>query len=129
MPAFQGQTQELRQTLSCIKCPLLVLIARQCEGMDKATQREQEEKVTQAIKFASATSDISVSVFEEVCDERRMLNTAQGKHTASVVLFLEQQDNNRKAREETARLAEAEQVRRSRSILAKSEMKLLGGTE
>lgn len=123
IPAVRGDVETLRSNLNKITVPLLIMCARQTEGSEQNKLKEVEKNAVSVIEQAASTKDISVSFFDEVCDERRrMLNTAQGKHTATVVMFLQQQDKNRKDREEAARQNEAEQLRRSRSILAKSSL-------
>ncbi len=125
-PSIRGQRELLRENLRSITCPLLVMLARQVEGEQKEETQRLHSVVKSAIEECASTKDVQVAFFDEVCDERRrMLNTAQAPHTSAVVMFLMEQDAIRNKREEEAKQREADEMRRSRSILAKSSLQPL----
>lgn len=99
-----------------LRVPLLLLVATH-----PAYRPTEAVKVAFTAAIKHAATDASVEFMNDTCDEyRRMLRGSEATHTAAVVMFLKEQDRKRAEREEQDRLNAAENLRRSRSILARS---------
>lgn len=118
VPALINDVKTLRSVLSVINVPLLVMISMHSDFT--VTEKEQEAFESR-VKGNSATTETFISYFNDTSDERRrMLKASEAQHTAAVVFFLAEQDEKRRQREQAISQAQAEQDRRSKSILAQS---------
>lgn len=118
VPAFANDVKTLRQVLSTINVPLLVMISMHS---DFAVSEAEQEAFEARVKSNSATTETFISYFNDTADERRrMLKASEAQHTAAVVFFLAEQDEKRRQREHAIAQAQAEQERRNRSVLAQS---------
>jgi pimeloyl-ACP methyl ester carboxylesterase len=120
-PAVAGNVEQLKQNLGNITVPVMFMIAT---GTEYMPTKEQVDAVKMTIAACAATPEIEVNVFEAAGDERRrMLRGSEAEHSTAITFFLKECDRRRDEREEAARQHAAEEMRRSRSILAKSLLK------
>jgi pimeloyl-ACP methyl ester carboxylesterase len=121
-PAVKGDFESLRRHLQHIKVPLMLMVAMSTQYFPT---EETKQQVRNAISAAAATPELEINYFEAAGDERRrMLRGSEAKHAATIAFFLKACDRRRSEREEAAKQQAAEDLRRSRSILAKSTLKL-----
>lgn len=120
-PAVSGDAKFLAAALACIKVPLFLQVALStCYEPTAATKDE----FCKMVRTCASTPEIEIAFSEGAGDERRRhLRGSESQHTAAVVMFLKDCDRRRSEREEAARQFAAEEMRRSRSILAKSLLK------
>jgi hypothetical protein len=120
-PATLGNREQLQANLKSVKVPLLLMIAMSTQYRPSAELKNQVKEIVAA---CASTPEVEVNFFEAAGDERRrLLRGAEAAHTAAIVLFLKECDRRRDEREEAARQAAVEEMRRNRSILAKSLLK------
>lgn len=121
-PLVVGDTATVAQNFRCVDAPCLLMIAVG-SGYAVTKAKRDELRATVATK-CGFVADVSLQFFADTCDERRrMLKTAEADHTAAISLFLREEDRKRAEREAAAAARQAEEMRRSRSIIAKSQLR------
>jgi len=121
-PATSEDHERLKKNLAALTMPTMLMIAT---GTEYLPSQAVKDKVRLLVSTCAATPEIEVNFFEAAGDERRrMLRGSEAEHSTAITFFLRECDRRREEREEAARQHAAEEMRRSRSILAKSLLKV-----
>ena len=116
-PALAGDTDTLKEVLSVVKVPLMLMLAFSTNYQPPATLRRD---FVRTVREAAAV-EIVIEMFNDVCDERRrMLKGTEELHAVSISMFLQGGDERRAKVEEEQRAEQAYRERQSRSILART---------
>lgn len=120
-PAIRKDAVALKSNLAHIKVPLLLIVAMSAQY--RPTQQVKDDVRTLVASCAS-TPEVDIAYFDAAGDERRrVLRGHESLHVATIITFLKECDRRRSEREEAAKQHAAEEMRRSRSILARSLLK------
>lgn len=122
-PALAKDSVKIANTLNQVRVPLLLMVAL---GVGYRISDEERRGFEAVMHAAASTTELSIQFFEDISDERRRLLRAEdAKHVAAIVFFLRGEDDKRTAREVAEEEERKEMERRSRSVLAKSKLRLL----
>lgn len=122
-PALAKDSVKIANTLNQIRVPLLLMIAF---SVNYKITREDMKGFEAVMHATTSTTELSIQFFEDVSDEhRRLLKAEDAKHVAAIIFFLKGEDDKRTAKEIADEEYRKEMERRSRSVLAKSKLRLL----
>jgi hypothetical protein len=120
-PALAGNKDHLVKVLRTVRVPLCLMLS--CSSNYKPG-KDVERYFSEMLAACASTPETDVTFFHDTCDEMRvMLKGSEAIYTTTIIFFLQEQDRRRTANEEAAASNAAEELRRSRSILAKSSFK------
>lgn len=118
LPAHNNDSKTIRDAMSVIRVPLLVMVSLHSDFTVSSQQQQAFENI---VKSNCITPEVFISYFNDTSDERRrMLKASEAQHTAAIVFFLAEQDEKRRQREQAIAQVAADEERRNRSVLAKS---------
>ncbi|KAG8348767.1 putative Protein of unknown function (DUF1749) [Trypanosoma vivax] len=114
-PCIRRDYAVLQRSLGVVKVPLLLMLAHHAQY--KPTE-EDVELVLQCVKEYTACARVTVSYFNDTCDERRrVLKAAEYEHVLAIAQFLMDEDEYRNEQRATERLKAIEDERKRSSIL------------
>lgn len=112
-PAIRGDVETLQRSLGVVKVPLLLMLAHHAQY--KPTAEDVQKVMTLSKEYAGCTH-VTISYFNDTCDERRrVLKAAENEHVDAIVQFFYTEDEKRALRieEEDRKAIENEKKRKS----------------
>ncbi|RNF22477.1 putative radial spoke protein 3 [Trypanosoma conorhini] len=117
-PCFRNDTETLRKTLGLIKVPLLLMLAHHAQYKPAA---EEVDRVMELVKEHTGCTHVTVSYFNDTCDERRrVLKAAEAEHVEAIVQFIFQEEEKRNKQLEQQKIKAVEDEKKRKSVLQAS---------
>lgn len=114
-PCIRNDVDTLRRSVGAVKVPLLLMLAHHAQY--KPTAEEVDRVVCLAKEHAGCTH-VTVSYFNDTCDERRrVLKAAENEHVNAIVQFLYDEDERRALQMEAQEKRAIENERKRKSVL------------
>ncbi|KEG12822.1 putative radial spoke protein 3 [Trypanosoma grayi] len=117
-PCLSGDVDTLRRALNVVKVPMLVMLAHHAQY--KPTE-EEIQRVIRLVKDHAGCTHVTVSYFNDTCDERRrVLKAAEDEHVNAIIRFLIEEDEKRAIQEEQRQRKAVEDEKKRKSVLQAS---------
>ncbi|EKF32609.1 radial spoke protein 3, putative [Trypanosoma cruzi marinkellei] len=117
-PCFREDTETLSRSMGVVKVPLLLMLAHHAQYKPTA---EEVDRVVRLIREYAGCTHVTVSYFNDTCDERRrVLKAAEAEHVEAIVQFLFEEEEKRRIQMKEQETKALENEKKRKSVLQAS---------